>query len=283
MDLGIDVLRLPTPATILRCAAFGSIGLLLGCSEPKSSPNVGSNSNWLTACEVGADCAASLPCNCGACSKGCSHNEDCADFAGTTCVLATEDASNALCRGEANWASQGVCLPRCQPGSCGTGQACVLSACVPMALPDLDLCSSVAGVTNAQRTQEEELILSVEKTRQTGGIDCGNGLVATLLHFVRLDPRLTCAARALAADIAASGIRGLTDSAGRTTVERHALAGYSSRFWAEGYAYDVPSASVALQAMLADQDFCIGFVNATLADVGVGFSNNVYVATLATE
>jgi hypothetical protein len=283
MNFGIDVLQPRAQAIILRGAAAGLLGLLLGCSEPNSAPNVGSNSNWLTACEIGADCRASLGCNCGACSKGCSSNQDCADFAGTTCVLASEDAANALCHGATSWTSQGICLPSCQPGSCEATQACVLSACVPMALPDSGFCASVAGVSSDQRTQEEELILSVERARQTGSIDCGSGAVTGQLHLVRLDPRLTCAARALAFDMAVSGNRGLTDSAGRTTTDRYALAGYSPRFWAEGYASNASSASLALQAMLSDQDFCTGFVNTTLTDVGVGFSNNLYVATLATE
>ncbi len=276
----------PMPATLAMVLGFAVLVLLaslVDCSDPKSSPNVGSNTNWLTACEVNADCTGALGCYCGACSKGCARDSDCASFPGTACVSKAEEAASALCGGLANWSTQGICLPRCEPGGCGENLTCALFACVPMALPDSDFCSAVAGASIENRSREEELVLTVEQARNNGGIVCGNGSATAALSFVRVDPRLTCVARVLAQDIAATGTRSLTDSAGRNTTDRLGLAGYAARFWVEGYAWDSNSASSALQAMLADSDFCSGFSNGSVADIGVAFFANVYVVTLASE
>ena len=276
----------PKPATqsiALRAAILSLLATVVSCSDPKPTPTVGSNSNWLTACVASADCSNALGCNCGACSKGCSLDSDCVDFPGTACVLKADDASSALCSGSVNWASQGICLPRCAPGGCGQAQTCALGACVPLVLPSSDFCSPVSGASIDGRTREEELVLAAEQTRHDGGIDCGTGTITGALAFVRVDPRLTCAARVLAQDMAATGNHSLTDSAGRSTAARLGLAGYQQSTWAEGYAWDVTSGSAALQAMLKDSAFCNGFVSATLTDIGAGYSGNVYILTLAAE
>lgn len=277
----------PPASSMLSFARYrsGLVCLLLigGCSEPTSTPQVGSNTNWLTACDLGAECSASLSCNCGVCSKTCESDADCSSFSDTVCLPQADTAAKALCGGSVTWASQGICLPRCEPGGCGEQLACALGACVPMALPNSAFCSPVAASVADSQTREDELALAVEQARSTGGLTCGNGTAIGKMPYVRVDPRLTCAARALAQDMAATGSQSLTDSVGRTTTDRLRLAGYQALSWAEGYAWDTTSASAALTLMLADADFCTGFANASLADMGVGYVDNTYVLTLAVE
>jgi hypothetical protein len=278
-----DLPQSRSQASTRRSVIIGVLAVVVGCSDPKSSPNVGSNSNWLTACVVNGDCAVSLACNCGACSKGCSSDSDCSSCSGTVCLFAAEDAAIAQCRGSVSWASQGICLPPCASGGCAVDQACALGVCVSLALPNSDFCQPVANVGGDVRTHEDDLVLAFEQLRKAGGVDCGTGSVTGQLPFVRIEPRLTCAARVLAADIAANNLQSLTDSAGRNTTDRYALAGYQQRAWSEGYVRNVSSASAALQTMLNDSRFCPGFVNTVLVDIGVGFSGSTYVITMATE
>jgi uncharacterized protein YkwD len=259
------------------------LALSISCSKPDDSPTVGSNTNWLTPCEVNSECVDKLQCYCGACSKGCSVDGDCAAYAGTACVLSAEDAAVAQCRGEVSWSSPGICLPRCSPGGCAEAQTCTLGACVPRVLPSSDFCATVSSATAANRTLEEQLAEAVEQARASGGIDCGTGTVTGALGFVRVDPRLTCAARVLAQDLAATGARSFTDSAGRTTTDRLALVGYTARSWAEGFTRDMNSASTAITAMLGDAQFCSGLASAAMADIGVGHVKNVYVVTMGAK
>lgn len=263
-------------------AAWAGALMLAACEDPTDRPNVASNTNWLTQCTVSNDCSAGFGCNCGACSKACASDTDCSSVAGTACVLGSDDAATALCHGSVNWSSAGVCLPRCVPGGCGAQQACSLGVCVPMALPDSVFCSAASGNALADRIQEEDLLSAVAQSRAAGGIVCGS-TTASRLPLVRLDSRLTCTARVLAQDIVATSNASLTDSAGRTTTDRLALAGYQQRSWVEGYAWDVTNATAALQKMLSDGGFCDGFVDASLTDVGAGHAGNTYVLTLATE
>lgn len=276
----------PSPRKLPSAGSFSQwVCLLLsaGCSEPASTPQVGSNTNWLTACEVSADCAGALGCNCGVCSQPCDSDAECSNFPSTVCLPESDNAANALCGGSVTWTSQGICLPSCEPGGCGDNLTCALGTCVPLSISNSTFCSPVAASTSESRTHEDELALAVEQARSTGGLTCGNGTVIAAMAFVRMDPRLTCSARVLAQDLAATGSQSLTDSVGRSTSDRLGLAGYQPRSWAEGYARDTTSASAALTLMLADADFCTGFANASLADMGTGYVDNTYVLTLAVE
>lgn len=105
---------------------------LSGCS-PGGEPRVDSQTNWLRACEVDADCGGLL-CQCGACTRPCGANADCADLDGASCVPPQESGVVALCSG-AVLASPGFCLPRCIPGQCTNGAACVSGICSPTPAP----------------------------------------------------------------------------------------------------------------------------------------------------
>src|SRR5262245_51440822 len=112
---------------------FGRLaGLLalagLSCQEPAEGPSAGSNWNWLMACSEDGDCQSGIACYCGGCSRECSSDADCGDLEGARCVENTENAHQSQCR--AAPATSGICLPRCEPGSCADGQACVGGSCV---------------------------------------------------------------------------------------------------------------------------------------------------------
>lgn len=264
----------------VRVALVCSMVIAVSCSDPTSTPTAGTNTNWLVACEADAECDSALSCHCGACSKACTGDADCSVYSGTSCVAVSERAAEALCAGSAK-PSAGLCLPSCEPGECASSQSCVLGACVPAPIPDSVFCSTVTEADEAARTLQDALIASVERTRINGGGECGSGSTTVSLPPLRLDSRLICAARVLASEMAATQVRSLKDASGRDTVDRLALAGYSSRTWAEGYAWDVPDVDTALAVMLRDPDFCAGFSDATLTDLGVAHAGTTYVVTLA--
>jgi hypothetical protein len=105
--------------------ATGSAFWLIGCSP--SEPETGSQTNWIKACEVSADCGA-LSCICSTCTRPCDDDAGCADLEGASCVPAAEDGAVAVCGGE-RFPSAGLCLARCEGDSCGEGLACIAGVC----------------------------------------------------------------------------------------------------------------------------------------------------------
>src|SRR5687768_14690116 len=110
----------------------GLVALALAVAGCKASdeggPEVGSNSNWLRACGVPADCSAEeIPeCACGVCTVACTSDRDCSGIENARCALEASAAARSACGASAG---TGICLPRCEPGSCGEEQACVNGAC----------------------------------------------------------------------------------------------------------------------------------------------------------
>jgi uncharacterized protein YkwD len=158
-------------------------------------------------------------------------------------------------------------------------QACAQGACLLLTLPSSAFCSAVANRSAADRTHEDEILSLLEQTRAAGGITCGTNPVSAPVSAMRLDARLTCAARVFASDLAVTRTRSLTDSQGRDTVARLSLAGYTQQYWAESYTMNAGSSSDALSMMLADTSSCPQLVSSTYIDVGIGVMGDVYVVT----
>jgi uncharacterized protein YkwD len=254
--------------------------LLLGaCSDPPSTPTVGSNTNWLKACDTNEQCGQPTACHCGTCTAQCSSDADCAALAGARCAAQSEPATWTAC--QTVQPTFGICLPRCQPGGCGDGQVCEGGACVLAPVPNSAFCAPVATPSSADRTGEEQLLDGVQAMRAGGGVVCGSSAPTGVLAALRLDPALLCAARVFAADVAVTPAgTDLVDSQGRNTGDRLTLAGYSGRGWAEAYSLRGPVASDALSAMLADAQICPILTDSRYQDVGVGSSGKAYVITL---
>ncbi|MGD8860260.1 MAG: hypothetical protein PVI30_09615 [Myxococcales bacterium] len=104
-----------------------ALSWLLACSPDGGSPQVGSQTNWLMACEASSDCGE-LQCVCGACTARCDDDAACQGLAAASCIAADDEGSMALC-GETPPGS-GICLPRCE-GGCDGGTRCVSGVCVP--------------------------------------------------------------------------------------------------------------------------------------------------------
>lgn len=121
----------------------------------------------------------------------------------------------------------------------------------------------------------------LQQSRLAGGVTCGSGAPSAVLPALRLDAQLTCAARVFATDLGSAGGTSLTDSLGRDTQSRLALAGYAVSYWGEGFARSSVSAAAAYANMLADNTVCPQLVGANYVDVGVGVAGSVYVVTLA--
>jgi O-glycosyl hydrolase len=101
---------------------------LVSCSP---SPEVGSQTNWLKACDAKTDCGQ-LGCICGTCTSTCQTNADCTGRGLGACVVSSEGAAVAACDGHTP--SAGLCLPRCDDSdsTCPEGAHCVASVCVPL-------------------------------------------------------------------------------------------------------------------------------------------------------
>ncbi len=258
----------------------GALALLLaGCGEPSPSPTVGSNSNWLRTCGADADCEGGLACRCGACTRACAADGDCGALAGARCVLEADASIPAYCRDEAPL-DGGMCRPRCEAGTCPEGWACALGACTPLALPDAAACAELPAPNADERAQQDALLDVVEWARQDGTIACAGAAAAPPAAAAWVDPRLFCAARLLAASVAAGQASGLVDAQGRTTTDRMSLAGFPAGAWAEGYAVRAETAPEAWSTMLGDDEFCSGAGDAALSSVGVGVLGEAYVVTL---
>jgi uncharacterized protein YkwD len=254
----------------------------LACSEPGGAPSEGSNSNWLSACESDAQCGAAAACRCGGCTRECSSDAACSGLENARCVDVAESARATQCRNEHS-ASFGICLPRCEPGSCREGQACVAGSCVLSALPASPFCLAVANEEPAARTREDELLQALNETRAAGGVSCAGDPPSAPAPALRLDARLVCAARVFASDLRTTRSQSLTDSQGRGSEQRMNAAGYSDNQWAESFAFESGSASLALNVMLGDAGSCPRLVDPSYLDVGVAYVGDVNVVSLASE
>jgi hypothetical protein len=273
----------------LRCATRAA-GMMLalalcGCGDPRpAAPSVGTNSNWLRACATADQCDDDLPeCECGACTRACAVDADCGELEDARCALDADPAAWAACESRAPSFGSGICLPRCQPGSCDDGQACVASACVLAPLPDLPFCAAVAAQDAALRAREEELLVLVQGMRAAGGVTCGTAPASTAAPALRFDARLVCAARVWAADIERTGAASGTDSEGRTGEDRLFEAGYTARAWGDSFAVDATDAARALTLMLADDDSCQRLTGAAYTDVGVGAAGQTLVVSIGAQ
>ncbi len=252
-----------------------------GCQEPAVTPTAGSNSNWLVSCELDDACPGTTSCVCSRCTRSCETDADCAGLVDARCAQPAEAATVSECR---DATSGGLCLPRCEAGSCAGEQACVAGASVLDPAPTGDFCAPVAAAEDAARVREDELAGLVQAMREAGGVTCGaNAPSEPALTVLRFRGNLRCAARVLAADVDAGGARGLTDSTGRTTRDRLSAAGYADSIWAEAYAVDAATASDALAIMLGDESSCVALTRAGYADLGVGSVGEANVVTLAAE
>lgn len=256
---------------------------LASCQEPeRTGPSVGTNSNWLRACAAEDPCTAELTaCTCGACTMPCATDADCDQLADARCAIGTDPAAAAACRNDA--LASGICLPRCAPGSCAQGQACVAGACVLAALPDVAFCADVEERDGAARESEEDLLALLDELRTNGGESCGDAGVSSPAPALRFDARLVCAARVLAEDLARTRAPGPTDSSGRTTQDRMRQAGYTPRLWADSYALEVTTTAEARDLMLSDPSACARLVDPAYVDIGVGRAGDVLVATIGAE
>ena len=268
--------RMVLPGLVLQVCA-------LACSDPHPGPQVGSNSNWLRACDSDDVCGQFLGCQCGACTRPCQGDADCESLSkDARCVFEEDSAAQALCRTSDTWTSGGMCRPRCQPGTCNAGQVCALLVCTPLEVPSAGECADVVDQQPEAKAQEEQLLDMLEQARLDGSVVC-DGSVSPAAAAVRPDARLFCAARLLAANLAAHGGTTLVDSQGRNTAARMQLVGYSSTFWAEGFASSMKSSANAWSTMLQSTDFCSVAASPQLQDAGVGVWDGTYVVTLGAE
>ena len=103
------------------------VALAFAACSPGSGPEVGSQTNWLIACDSSQECGG-FECVCGTCTARCASGAGCAELPGASCVAASDDGAVALCSGQAP--PSGLCLPRCEP-ACAEGTSCIAGVCTP--------------------------------------------------------------------------------------------------------------------------------------------------------
>lgn len=121
----------------MRFALALAFALVAAACNPKTSPQTGSQTNWLLGCETSAECATGLECVCGVCTATCLTEPACADLPGASCVAADHAGAIALCSGKAPPIN--LCLPRCDDSECGEGMSCVAGVCQPTARAPLEV------------------------------------------------------------------------------------------------------------------------------------------------
>jgi len=267
-------------ASLVTAAALLFV-LAAACGDDKASPKTGSNSNWLVTCGDASDCASTGACLCGACSRECNDDLDCSSLEGARCSAIDDAARGAQCGGSEP--AVGLCLPRCEPGSCADGQSCVDGACVLAELPENDFCDPARAASQADRAAEEQLLALLQQDRVAGSTACASGETSAPAPPLRLDGRLSCVARMRALDQAATGVTGPADSEGRGAAERASLAGYEVSVWWESYAYNAASGSQAYDRILSDADSCPELGGPQYTDVGVGTAEDTFVVLLAAQ
>jgi glucuronoarabinoxylan endo-1,4-beta-xylanase len=130
-------------AQLASALGFLLIASAFGCGE--SSPQtIDSQTNWLIECQSDSECGA-YACRCGVCTRACDTDDACGALPGAACLAASDPGSVALCGGTRP--ASALCLPRCEAGSCPSGQMCVASVCTPIPAPDAE----VAVDTTARR------------------------------------------------------------------------------------------------------------------------------------
>lgn len=108
-----------------------ALTVVAACNPAENTPQTGSQTNWLRACDSSAECG-DLECLCGTCTASCEDEAACAELPGASCIAASDEGSIALCGGQA--AASSLCLPRCDE-TCAEGTSCVASVCIANATP----------------------------------------------------------------------------------------------------------------------------------------------------
>jgi len=248
-----------------------------GC-DGGAQTGTGSNSNWLVACDVPADCGAAS-CLCGLCTRTCVTDDDCDGPVDASCTAADESAAMTQCGAPGDGAS--LCMGTCEPGSCEAGQTCVDGRCASAPIPENAFCEAARAPADEIETKEEEVLALLQGMRGSGPAPCGDATVGTLPKL-RLDGRLVCSARILAGDLDETGALTLVDSQGRSSLERLGLAGYEATLWGEAFGYGA-DAQASFQAMLEATVSCELLFDPQFTDVGVGCAAGTCVVSLGAE
>lgn len=129
-----------------------SLALLIGCSGRADKPAVDSNSNWLSACEVSADCGGDGSCICGLCTRTCSEDAQCkVAGASASCIEPTAASDDVACAALVTSAQQQLCLGECSDDhDCKTGTHCREHACWPAPTGLVDVRDAGPGVSGGQ-------------------------------------------------------------------------------------------------------------------------------------
>jgi uncharacterized protein YkwD len=145
-------------------------------------------------------------------------------------------------------------------------------------LPTSEFCNPVAESDADTRLREEKLLELLQAMWRDGLTRCGTNIAPQVVPELRLDARLTCAARVMAQDAVAAGGTTFIDSAGRDTLARMDLAGYTPGWWGEALAI-APDVAATFDTMLIE--VCSLVADGSFTDVGVGCAQNACVLTLA--
>jgi hypothetical protein len=148
--------------------------LALACAKLTETPNVGTNTNWLKACDTQDECGDGKSCLCGVCTRACSGDSACgAVHEGTSCQALTASACGS------GGAASMACLQGCRSNAeCTALQhgVCRDGLCVPA--PDLDVDASVPSPPDANLSVRPDTSMSVQ-TPGPAGNDGGSDVMGS--------------------------------------------------------------------------------------------------------
>lgn len=167
-------------ATLASALGFVLLGSASGCGQ-SNSQTIDSQTNWLTECRVDAQCGSAYACRCGVCTRTCDTDDACGALPGAACVGTSDPGSIALCGGTRP--ASALCLPRCEEGTCPSGQMCVASVCTPVPVPDAEVSVELGarrepliGFGATVAFAEEEITTHPRKTELDAAAFAGLGL-----------------------------------------------------------------------------------------------------------
>jgi len=141
---------------ILGLFLLGACSIQCGVTEGE----LGSETNWSKGCDESSECGENA-CICGACTRSCDADADCAGLARGVCATLGSESQVYQC-GEAAESKPGICLPRCESArDCAAGRRCIAGSCVTESDSSLDPGDGGAGDGGSSSDDVEVVIVGV--------------------------------------------------------------------------------------------------------------------------
>ena len=145
----------------------------------------------------------------------------------------------------------------------------------------IDLPTPPAPAPSAPPTAFEAELLGLVNEARAQGHDCGTEGVFGAAGAVTLEPRLSTAAQAHAADMNANGYFSHTGQDGSSVGTRVSQSGYTWSWVGENIAMGYPDAGAVMAGWLTSDGHCANVMNPNYTHLGAGKSGSYWVQVFA--